>query len=61
MTGSVTPPRHWRRKAKAARVRGRMVKRRRRREVEEVVGGCLFAPAIVWEVQLEEGGEFGEE
>jgi len=53
----VTPPRHWRRKAKAARVRGRKVKRRRRREVEE----CLFAPAIVWEVQLEEGGEFGEE
>lgn len=35
VVGSVTPPRHWRTKAKAARVSGRMVRRRRSFEVKD--------------------------
>ena len=32
VTGSLRPPRHWRRKAKQARVKGRRVKRKSKRE-----------------------------
>lgn len=53
--GSLTaPPRHWRRKAKAARERGRRVRRRRSFEVKEVdwgegwgLIGAYRPPAIV--------------
>lgn len=53
--GSLTPPRHWRTKANAARVRGRAVRTRRRREAKEKAAAPGVGPGARWWCDDDEG------